>query len=95
MQNKFSTRNNYLPLFLIFLSIPNYAFSSGFEKIIKDPLTLMFIIAIGIATAFFQLKFDRYAVNHGPEILTTLGIFGCFTGIALALLDFDTKNINE
>jgi len=43
---------------------------------------------------FFQFKYDRYSVTHGPEILTTLGIFGCFTGIAFALLDFDTKNIS-
>ena len=79
---------------MLFL-LPNLAFANGLEKIIKDPLTMIFILVIAGATAFFQTKFDRYAVNHGPEILTTLGIFGCFTGIALALLDFDTKNINE
>jgi hypothetical protein len=80
---------------LLTLSIPNIALASGLEKIYKDPLTMLFVIVIAAATVFFQLKFDRYAVNHGPEILTTLGIFGCFTGIAIALLDFDTKNINE
>ncbi len=71
------------------------AFANGMEKITTDPVTLFFVLAIFSTTIFFQFKFDRYAVNHGPEILTTLGIFGCFTGIALALLDFDTKNINE
>ena len=83
-------------LFLILaLLAPKIAFASGFEEIYKDPLTILFVVVIAAATAFFQLKFDRYAVNHGPEILTTLGIFGCFTGIAVALLDFDTRNINE
>jgi hypothetical protein len=83
-------------LFLILaLLAPKIAFANGLEKIYKDPLTMLFVVVIAAATLFFQLKFDRYAVNHGPEILTTLGIFGCFTGIAIALLDFDTKNINE
>ena len=83
-------------LFLILaLLAPKIAFASGLEEIYKDPLTILFVVVIAAATAFFQLKFDRYAVNHGPEILTTLGIFGCFTGIAIALLDFDTRNINE
>jgi len=83
-------------LFLILaLLAPKIAFANGLEKIYKDPLTMLFVLVIAAATLFFQLKFDRYAVNHGPEILTTLGIFGCFTGIAIALLDFDTKNINE
>lgn len=84
----------HLSIILVLL-LPKIAFASGLEKIYKDPLTLLFVIVIALATVFFQLKFDRYAVNHGPEILTTLGIFGCFTGIAIALLDFDTKNINE
>ena len=81
--------------FLVSLVLPSIVLANNLEKIYKDPLTLMFIVVIAGTTAFFQFKFDRYAVNHGPEILTTLGIFGCFTGIALALLDFDTKNINE
>jgi len=92
--NKLKTKKLFL-LILFFSVIPNIVFANGIEKIIKDPVTLVFMIGIASATAFFQIKFDRYAVNHGPEILTTLGIFGCFTGIALALLDFDTKNINE
>jgi hypothetical protein len=92
--NQSLKRSQSLIILILFL-LPNLVFANGLEKIIKDPLTMMFILVIAGATAFFQSKFDRYAVNHGPEILTTLGIFGCFTGIALALLDFDTKNINE
>jgi len=82
-------------ILILALLAPKIAFASGLEEIYKDPLTILFVVVIAAATAFFQLKFDRYAVNHGPEILTTLGIFGCFTGIAVALLDFDTRNINE
>jgi DNA anti-recombination protein RmuC len=92
--NLLITEKKYL-IFLVSLVLPSIVLANNLEKIYKDPLTLMFIVVIAGTTAFFQLKFDRYAVNHGPEILTTLGIFGCFTGIALALLDFDTKNINE
>ncbi len=95
MQVNQSPKNLTQLLILILLFLPNFALANGFEKIIKDPLTLMFVLVITATTVFFQYKFDRYSVNHGPEILTTLGIFGCFTGIALALLDFDTKNINE
>ncbi|MEB3213217.1 MAG: hypothetical protein VKL39_17840 [Leptolyngbyaceae bacterium] len=52
------------------------------------------MVAILAATYFFAVhKFDRFAVLHGPEILTTMGIFGCFMGIALALLKFETANI--
>lgn len=92
--NQFPKKLHQL-LIVILLFLPNFVLANGFEKIIKDPLTLMFVLVIASTTVFFQYKFDRYAVNHGPEILTTLGIFGCFMGIALALLDFDTKNINE
>ena len=92
--NSLHAEKKYL-LSLVFLVLPSIAFANNLEKIYRDPLTLMFMVVIAATTIFFQFKFDRYAVNHGPEILTTLGIFGCFTGIALALLDFDTKNINE
>ncbi len=42
---------------------------------------------------FFLLKFDRFAVTYGPEILTTMGIVGCFACIAWALLHFNSNNI--
>lgn len=83
----------FFPCFILLIS-PS-ALANGIEKIANDPITFSFILLIVLTTLFFQIKFDRYAVNHGPEILTTIGIFGCFTGIALALLDFDTKNITD
>lgn len=54
-----------------------------------------FFIALNIFLTiwFGHIKFNRFAVAHGPEILTTMGIFGCFIGIALALLNFDPINV--
>ena len=95
MQLNQSLSKSHPSIFLLLLILPNFVFANGWIRTLSASLTLIFILLIAGTTAFFQLKFDRYAVNHGPEILTTLGIFGCFTGIALALLDFDTKNINE
>ncbi len=58
------------------------------------PLTLSFIAAITILTAYMVIfRFDHVAVSFGPTILTTIGIFGCFLGIALGLLHFNTSNI--
>ena len=42
---------------------------------------------------FFLIKFDRFAVSYGPEILTTMGIVGCFACIAWALLHFNSNNL--
>lgn len=78
------------------LIYPTFAHASGFSEIVKDPVTLFFILAILGATVYFLIiKYDRYASIHGPEILTTMGIFGCFLGIALALLNFDPKDVTN
>lgn len=70
--------------------------AKGFAEVFSDPITVFFIIAITIATLYFLVfKYDRYASIHGPEILTTMGIFGCFVGIALALLNFDPKDVTN
>jgi ABC-type transporter Mla subunit MlaD len=52
-------------------------------------------VNVCLAVYFGFIKFDRFAVVHGPEILTTVGIFGCFLGIALALLNFDAGNVSS
>ncbi len=68
--------------------------ADGAAAVWDDKLTVL-IIAINLATTFYFLKrFDRFAVTHGPEILTTVGIFGCFLGIALAMLNFDAGNVS-
>ena len=70
--------------------------ATGFSEVIRDPVTVFFMVGILIATAYFLIfKYDRYAIIHGPEILTTMGIFGCFVGIALALLNFDPKDVTN
>lgn len=58
----------------------------GFETLIA----LAFILAL---TAFFHTKYDEKTVAYAPTILTTLGIFATFLGIALGLLHFDSTNI--
>jgi DNA anti-recombination protein RmuC len=81
--------------FFSFTLLPIFAYASGIGEIVRDPITVTFVFVITLVTLFLQIKYDRYAINHGPEILTTIGIFGCFTGIAVALLNFDANNINE
>ncbi len=58
-------------------------------------LEIFFIVTILIITIYFHIKFDRFAVVHGPEILTTLGILGCFTGITIALFSFNPNDIAQ
>ena len=58
-------------------------------------LEIGFIAAIAAVTLYFHLRFDRFSVSHGPEVLTTMGILGCFTGITIALFSFDPNNIQQ
>ncbi len=58
-------------------------------------LEITFVSTIFLITIYFHIKFDRFAVVHGPEILTTLGILGCFTGITVALFAFNPDNISQ
>lgn len=68
---------------------------SGVAAVLADPVTMFFVVLnLGLTFYFVRLKFDRFAVTHGPEILTTVGIAGCFTGIALAMLNFDASNVS-
>lgn len=65
------------------------------EAILSDRHTLFFIVLnLGLTCYFVFFRFNRFAVAHGPEILTTFGIFGCFIGIALALLNFDATKVS-
>ncbi|PKH04768.1 MotA/TolQ/ExbB proton channel family protein [Moritella sp. Urea-trap-13] len=53
-------------------------------------------ILIAFATSIFFAKKNRFPafVNYTPSLLTTIGIFGTFTGIAIGLLMFDHTNID-
>ena len=53
------------------------------------------VLAIGVMVVYFHLRFNATAVDSGPTILTTTGIFATFLGIALGLLHFDTANIQS
>lgn len=50
------------------------------------------ISLIGLA---FHLRWSRRATALGPTILTTLGIFFCFTGIAWGLVYFDPNDVRS
>lgn len=53
------------------------------------------LVNLGLTIFFAFIRFDRFSVVHGPEVLTTIGILGCFSGIAMALLHFDASNVSE
>jgi hypothetical protein len=51
---------------------------------------IVFISLIGVVLHF---RWNRAATSLGPTLLTTLGIFFCFLGIALGLLDFNPGDV--
>lgn len=57
------------------------------------PTVLLFIVAITVICIYMHVKYSSRVDALGPTLLTTLGIFGCFFGVAVGLQDFDTKNI--
>lgn len=52
-------------------------------------------VLITIIALLFHIRWSRRATALGPTILTTLGIFFCFAGIAWGLLDFDSNNVRS
>ncbi|MCL6416541.1 hypothetical protein MIB92_12850 [Aestuariirhabdus sp. Z084] len=57
-------------------------------------LSLAMIGLVTLLTLLFHvLSFNAQTASNAPTILTSLGIFGTFLGVALGLLDFDTENI--
>ncbi len=60
-----------------------------------NPLTEYAIGFVSLVGLFFQVVWSRRAVALGPTLLTTLGIFFCFLGIALGLADFDPNDIKS
>ncbi|AOK51265.1 hypothetical protein WT15_16515 [Burkholderia stagnalis] len=75
---------------------PSVFASDSAADILTDGPTMFFIGVNVLLTWYFGFrKFDRFAVSHGPEVLTTVGILGCFFSIALALLHFDASNVSD
>ena len=58
-----------------------------------NPLTEFAIVLISIAGIGFHIRWTRRGTLLGPTLLTTMGIFFCFAGIAWGLLDFDPSNV--
>jgi hypothetical protein len=52
-------------------------------------------LLISLIGLLFHIGWSRRATALGPTILTTLGIFFCFAGIAWGLLDFDPNNVRS
>jgi DNA anti-recombination protein RmuC len=89
--------NKRYSLLLLLATLTPYTASAGtFSTITSDPITNVFLVVNIVLTFIFAfIRFDRFAVVHGPEVLTTVGILGCFTGIAASLLNFDASNVAE
>ncbi|MBB1487809.1 hypothetical protein [Oceanospirillum sediminis] len=59
-----------------------------------SPLTLVVILIIVSLTIYFHGPvYSLRTVNVAPSILTSIGIFGTFLGVALGLMDFDSTDI--
>lgn len=58
-----------------------------------SPLTQYAILFISLVGLSFHVRWSRRSVALGPTLLTTLGIFFCFMGIAIGLADFDPNNV--
>jgi hypothetical protein len=87
--------NRHLTILSLLASFTtSVAAADGISAVLDDTLTVAIVLINLITTIYFLNRFDRFAVAHGPEILTTIGIFGCFLGIALAMLHFDARNVS-
>jgi DNA anti-recombination protein RmuC len=60
-----------------------------------SPLTEFAIVLISLAGLGFHLRWSKRSATLGPTLLTTLGIFFCFVGIAWGLLDFDPADVKS
>ena len=54
-----------------------------------------FIGVITLCAIYLHLRYSPSIAHKAPAFLTTLGILGTFTGIALGLLDFNTSDIQK
>lgn len=86
----------FVLMFFFLLAPVAASANSGLATIFDDKITVVFIgINLALTFYFVVYRFNRFSVQHGPEILTTVGIFGCFLGIAMALMKFDASNVSS
>lgn len=58
--------------------------------------TLGLISVIALLTLYFQIfRYSTRTAESAPTILTSIGIFGTFLGVALGLTQFDTANLQD
>ncbi len=58
--------------------------------------TLGLIATIVVLTVYFQFfRYNARTAEAAPTILTSIGIFGTFLGVAIGLSHFDTQNLQE
>ena len=57
--------------------------------------TLFSVVLISSIALVLHIRWSRRSTALGPAILTTLGIFFCFAGIALGLLHFDPHDVRS
>lgn len=61
-----------------------------------SPWTLILIGIIVVLTIYFQFfRYSSRTAESAPTILTSIGIFGTFLGVALGLSSFDTTQLQE
>jgi len=61
-----------------------------------SPWTLGLIFIILVLTVYFQVfRYNARTAEAAPTILTSIGIFGTFLGVALGLSDFDTEHLQQ
>lgn len=61
-----------------------------------SPWTLGLIGLILVLTVYFQFfRYSSRTAESAPTILTSIGIFGTFLGVALGLNSFDTLNLQD
>lgn len=57
-------------------------------------VTLLLIAGIVLLTLWFAGPgYNTYSISQSPTILTSMGIFGTFLGVAIGLYEFDTSRI--
>ena len=56
-------------------------------------ITLGSLLLVLLVAVIFHVAYNEKAVESGPTILTTTGIFFTFLGIAIGLIEFDVSNI--
>ena len=61
-----------------------------------SPLTWSFLAVISVLALYFHGPgYKSYTLKVAPTLLTSLGIFGTFFGVALGLFQFETDSVQE